>query len=38
MPTEALFAAGSFIVLGLFWVVLPSVIRKRHESKVEKGE
>ncbi len=31
MPTEAMLALGSFVVLVLMWVVLPSRIKARAE-------
>ena len=33
MPAEAMLAAGSFVVLLLMWVVLPSRIKARAERK-----
>lgn len=35
MPVEAAAAAGSFIVLFVAWVVIPSHLRKRHAAKTE---
>jgi hypothetical protein len=32
MPTEALIALASFVGLVLMWVVLPSVVRRNHQS------
>lgn len=33
MPTEAMLALGSFVVLVLMWVVLPSRLHGRHEAE-----
>lgn len=33
MPVEAILAAASFVGLFTAWVILPSRLKKRHESK-----
>jgi hypothetical protein len=33
MPTEAILAAGSFVLLSVLWVVLPSRLHKGQEQK-----
>ena len=32
MPVEAIIAVVAFVVLFLGWVILPSLIKKRHEA------
>lgn len=33
MPTEAMLALGSFVVLVLMWVVLPSRLHRGHQAE-----
>lgn len=36
MPAQALFALAFFAMLFVAWVVLPTILRKRHEGSMNK--
>jgi len=36
MPVQALFAVVFFAMLFVAWVVLPTILRKRHEASMDK--
>jgi hypothetical protein len=36
MPVQALFAVVFFAMLFVAWVVLPTILRKRHEGSMNK--
>ena len=36
MPVQALFAVVFFAMLFVAWVVMPSILRKKHEGSINK--